>query len=73
MYILIEQVDYEGGSLMGAYATLEAAVAASRVSQSSFKSEPLEHYWRQPAGTTALWSARKPGHDVTYLIWAVAV
>ena len=73
MFILMEQVDYEGASFIGAYATLEAAVAASRMSGTSFESESLADYWRQPAGTTALWSARKPGHDVTYLIWAVAV
>ena len=73
MFILIERVDYEGSSFLGAFATLEAAIAASRVEGSSFKSESLSDHWRQPAGTTALWCARKPGHDVTYSIWAVAV
>jgi len=73
MFILMERVDYEGSAFIGAYATLEAAIAASRMQSSSFESESLDDYWRQPAGTTALWSARKPGHDVTYLIWAVAV
>lgn len=72
MFILMEQVDYEGSSLIGVYATLEAAIDASRMQASSFKSESLSDHWRRPAGTTALWSARKPGHDVTYLIWAVA-
>jgi len=72
MFILIEKVDYEGSFFLGAYATLEAAILESRVEDEAFKSESLEDYWRQPAGTTALWSARKPGHDVTYLIWAVA-
>jgi hypothetical protein len=73
MFILMERVDYEGSSLIGAYATLEAAIDASRVDASSFESKSLSDYWRQPAGTTALWSSRKPGHDVTFLIWAVAV
>ena len=73
MFILMERVDYEGSSLIGAYATLEAAISATRMQSASFESESLDDYWRQPAGTTALWSARKPGHDVTYLIWAVAV
>ena len=73
MYILIEQVDYEGGSFFGAYATLEAAILATGTPSEGFERSSIDDCWRQPAGGVARWEARKRGHDVTFIIWEVRV
>lgn len=74
MYILIEQVAYEGSSFVGAYANLEDAMHASGEEARAFQSTKIDFRMRQPAGVTSLWTARSSDiTDVTYLVWAVAV
>ena len=79
MFILMQQVAYEGGSLLGAFDSLGAALA--HVQEKTYsrlppKLEPrdISKVYRVPHGATALWVAEDPQQgDVTYEIWAVAV
>ena len=79
MFILMEQVAYEGGSLLGVFDSLGAAL--SHVQEINHLRVPpeletrdLSKTYRVPHGATALWVADMDGDgDVTYWIWAVAV
>ena len=79
MFILMQQVAYEGGSLLGAFESLGAAlshiqeVTYSRVPP-ELESRDISKAFRVPHGATALWVAEDSQQgDVTYEIWAVAV
>jgi len=79
MFILMEQVAYEGGSLLGVFDSLGAAL--SHVQEINhlrvppeLESRDLSKTYRVPYGATALWVAEDSQQgDVTYEIWAVAV
>ena len=73
MFVLIEQVDHEGGYFKGVFSTLEDAIQSSGMRAEEFSSEHPMYHWYQPHGCTALWTARREGYDVTFNIWAVAV
>ena len=79
MFILMQQVAYEGGSLLGAFDSLGAALAhIQEKTYSRLPPEPqtrdISKAFRVPVGATALWVAEDPQQaDVTYEIWAVAV
>ena len=72
MFVLIEQVDYEGGYFKGVFQSMEAAIEHSGMRAEEFVSQYPMHRWSQPHGCTALWTARREGYDVEFLIWAVA-
>jgi len=80
MFILMERVDYEGSRLLGAFATLEAALrwlAEEHLDTLLTHSlQPKAMHARSPMGATALWCMRSPfdyQSDVTFDIWAVSV
>ena len=79
MFILMQQVAYEGGSLLGAFDSLGAALAHIQEKTYSrlppkLESRDISKTYRVPHGATALWVADMDGDgDVTYWIWAVAV
>lgn len=79
MFIVMQQVAYEGGSLLGAFDSLDAVIAhVQRVTHSrlppELESRDISKAFRVPYGATALWVAQDPQQgDITYEIWAVAV
>ena len=79
MFILMQQVAYEGGSLLGAFDSLGAALAHIQEKTHSrvppeLESRDIARAFRVPHGATALWLAEDPQQaDVSYEIWAVAV
>jgi hypothetical protein len=77
-WILEETVDYEGGRLIGFFATLEESqrialeeAVPNEGESLDWKNSPMHEWWRAPRGATSLFEARI--EDRTYRIWGVAV
>lgn len=79
MFIVMQQVAYEGGTLLGAFDSLGAVIAHIQEKTYSrlppeLESRDIATSFRVPHGATALWVAEDPQQgDVVYEIWAVAV